>query len=97
MSNSAYAPEPLKVRGDTDTGSFSKSLRLSLEEHGRITVRAMGPHAANQMLKGLIVATKDLAAQGKLLMYRHAFHTSMEAGNEITAIQTVCTLADLPT
>lgn len=95
-------PKPLKVRGDTDTGSFAKSLRLTIDENaGRATVRAMGAQAVNQMCKGLINAQRDLAAQGKKLSYVFAYVTFAEedarSGEliELTAIQATCTVADL--
>lgn len=97
MANHPYAPtDTLRVNGDTNTGSFSKALRMTIVENGgRAVVRAMGPHAVNQMCKGLINAQRDLAAQGKQLQYTFGYDTRLEGGNEITAIQAVCTIKDL--
>lgn len=98
MMTDLYAPPLLKVKGDTDVGSLSKSLRMTLAESGvdaRVVVRAMGAPAVNQMCKGIIVAQKDLAAQGKCLHYRFGFHTAVEGGNDITAVEAVCRVTDL--
>lgn len=84
----------LKVRADTNPGSLAKSIVMTLGERpsGVLKVRAMGPAPVNQMVKGLIIAQSQLAAQAKSLSYVFGFDTGREGSDDITVIQAVVTL-----
>lgn len=85
-----YTDGPLKVSGRTDPGKLAKSIVMTVQERedGMVQIRSMGPHALNQAIKGLIIATSQLVAQGKNLAYRHGFETKQENGEDITLIVT---------
>lgn len=89
-----YTDGPLKVSGQTDPGKLAKSIAMTVQERpdGMVKIRSMGPHALNQTVKGLIIATAQLVAQGKNLTYRHGFETKTENGEAITLIVTTAWL-----
>jgi len=88
------AETPLKVGRDTNPGSLAKSIVMTLQERssGTLRVRAMGPEPVNQMVKGLIIAQSQLAAQAKGMSYVFGFDTKREGTEDITVIQAVVTL-----
>lgn len=92
--------QALKVRGDTNIGSLAKSITLTLLERQaagqrpEVLIRAMGPHAVNQMVKGLIEARKQLVSQAKDLTYQHGWDSHVEGEDAINVIQTVVRLAE---
>jgi stage V sporulation protein SpoVS len=77
----------LRVNGQTDPGALAKSIVMTAQEQGgTVKVRAMGPHAVNQMTKAHIIARQYLVAQGMDLEYLDAFDTHTEGGDEVTVI-----------
>jgi stage V sporulation protein SpoVS len=79
---------PLKVGRDTDPGLLAKSIAMTLQEreNGRLKVRAMGPSAVNNMVKGIIIARQYLAANGLDLEERSSFESHKEDGEEVSVV-----------
>lgn len=92
--NEQHPDGPLRVSGRTDPAKLAKSIAMTVQERedGAVRIRAMGPHAINQMVKALIIATSQLVAQGKNLTYRHGFESKTEDGEDITLIVTTAWL-----
>lgn len=78
----------LKVRGDTDSGKLAKSIAMTLKEsaNGKVIVRAMGPFAVNQTVKGVIDAKKLLAAEASGLSIDVGWDTKDEEGDNLSLI-----------
>lgn len=92
--NEHHPDGPLRVGGRTDPAKLAKSVAMTVQERedGIVRIRAMGPHAINQTVKALIIASSQLIAQGKNLAYRHGFESKSEDGEEITLIVTTAWL-----
>ena len=78
---------PLRVSGKTDPAKLAKTIALTLRDTcPRLKVRAMGPHAVNQTVKGLILARQFLAATNHDFDIVPAFDTQKEGDDEVTVI-----------
>ena len=87
--------QPLFVSGKTDPGKLAKTIAMSLhEQNGSLRVRAMGPHAVNQAVKGLIIARQQLAAQACDMEIIPAFSTHREGEDDVTLIVFYLTLLE---
>lgn len=77
----------LKVKGDTNPNKLGGALVKYLKEgHKVVQVTGMGPHAVNQMVKGIIVGRTYLSAEAMDLEAVPGFLTRKEDGREVTLI-----------
>lgn len=77
----------LKVGGRTDPGKLAKSIEMTAKEQGgEVRIRAMGPQAVNQTVKGLIIARQNLIGQDQELAWTAGFDVREELGDSITVI-----------
>jgi stage V sporulation protein S len=82
------------VRPDSNVQGIAGLISSSIEEDGRVTLRAIGAGAVNQALKGTIQARQQLAQRGEDMILKPGFTTvSGHDGSDVTAIVLHCLLS----
>lgn len=82
------------VRPDSNVQGIATMLTSSIEEDGKITLRAIGAGAVNQAVKGIIQARQQLSGQGEDLIMKPGFvKVKGKDETEVTAIVFHCFLS----
>ena len=81
------------VRPSSNVQGVGAQIVSIIEEHGRVTLRAIGAGAVNQAIKGAVHARQQLASRGEDLIMRPGFTTvESQEGDSITAVVLNCLL-----
>jgi len=86
----------LRVSGQTHPSNLGGAIVNYLDEVEQVKLKAMGPEAVNQAVKGIIAAKSYVASHVKKLDVEMGFNNKIDevSGDEITLIIFVLTLED---
>ena len=76
----------IKVSAKSPVQSLASSIVFSIAEGDKVTLRAVGASAVNQMYKGIAVARGTLAAKGKDLFIKPGFDEVTENDEKKTVM-----------
>ena len=88
-------PVELRVSETTEPNKLGGAIVKYIEEDGSVTMSAMGAHAVNQAVKGIIRAQSYVASNAKELVWKAGFRNKSDevTGKEITLIMFFITTA----